>query len=86
MLVQLPNETYKKFDAYTFNGQYALLQEVKKVIEKTNFVINLKADGQIIASHLQMLSTSKCFSLLLTRMVVAIPLPTLIMVVFWKIF
>lgn len=49
MLVQLPYATYKKFDAYTSNGQSALLQEVKKVIEKTYSVTNLKADGQIIS-------------------------------------
>lgn len=49
MLVQLPYSTYEKFDAYTSNGQSALLQEVKKVIEKTYSVTNLKADGQIIS-------------------------------------
>lgn len=49
MLVQLPYETYKKIDAYTSNGQSALLQEVKKVIEKTYSVTKLKADGQIIS-------------------------------------
>lgn len=49
MLVQLPYSTYKKFNAYTSNGQSALLQEVKKVIEKTYSVTNLKADGQIIS-------------------------------------
>lgn len=49
MLVQLPYETYKKFDSYTYNGQSALLQDVKKVIEKTYAVTNIKADGQIIS-------------------------------------
>lgn len=49
MLVQLPYSTYAKFDAYTSNGQSALLQEVKKVIEKTYSVTKLKADGQIIS-------------------------------------
>ncbi len=49
MLVQLPYETYVKFNAYTSNGQSALLQEVKKVIEKTYSVTSLKADGQIIS-------------------------------------
>lgn len=48
MLVQLPYKTYEKFNAYTSNGQSALLQEVKKVIEKTYSVTKLKADGQII--------------------------------------
>lgn len=49
MLVQLPYDTYKKFNAYQSNGQSALLQEVKKVIEKTYSVTHLKADGQIIS-------------------------------------
>jgi len=48
MLVQLPYETYKKFNEYSYNGQSALLQEVKKVIEKTYSKTYLKADGQII--------------------------------------
>ena len=85
MLVQLPYETYKKFDAYTSNGQSALLQEVKKVIEKTYSVTKLKQMVRLLASHLQMVSTLKCFPLLLTRTVVAIPLPTLIMVVLGKL-
>lgn len=49
MLVELPQATYEKFDAYTSNGQSALLQEVKKVIEKTYSNTKLKADGQIIS-------------------------------------
>lgn len=49
MLVQLPYTTYEKFNAYTSNGQSALLQEVKKVIEKTYSVTELEADGQIIS-------------------------------------
>lgn len=49
MLVQLPYSTYEKFNAYSTNGQSALLQEVKKVIEKTYSITKLKADGQIIS-------------------------------------
>lgn len=49
MLVRLPYSTYEKFNAYESNGQSALLQEVKKVIEKTYSVTKLKADGQIIS-------------------------------------
>ena len=48
MLVQLPYATYAKFDAYTSNGQSALLQEVKNALAKTYSVTNLKGDGQII--------------------------------------
>lgn len=49
MLVQLPYETYAKFNAYTTNGQSALLQEVKHCLERTYSVTKLKADGQIIS-------------------------------------
>lgn len=49
MIVQLPYETYKKFNAYSSNGQSALLQEVKGVIQKTYSRTYLKADGQIIS-------------------------------------
>ena len=49
MLVQLPAATYQRFNAYSSNGQSALLQEVKKILEKTYSVTSLKADGQIIS-------------------------------------
>lgn len=49
VLVQLPYETYDKFNAYSSNGQSALLQEVKHTLEKTYSITNLKADGQIIS-------------------------------------
>jgi len=49
VLVQLPYETYAKFNAYSSNGQSALLQEVKNVLSKTYSVTNLKGDGQIIS-------------------------------------
>lgn len=49
MLLQLPYETYTKFNSYSTNGQSALLQEVKKVLEKTYSVTKMKGDGQIIS-------------------------------------
>ena len=49
MLIQLPYSTYKKFNDYSSNGQSALLQEAKGVIEKTYSVTRVKADGQIIS-------------------------------------
>lgn len=49
MLVQLPYETYKKYNVYSSNGQSALLQEVKNIIKKTYSGTYLKADGQIIS-------------------------------------
>lgn len=48
IVVQLPNATYKKFDAYTTNGQSALLQEVKAVLQKRYSTSHIKGDGQII--------------------------------------
>lgn len=51
MLIQLPFSTYQKFNAYFSNGQSALLQEVKKVIEKTYPTTSIKGDGQIISVH-----------------------------------
>ena len=35
IIVQLPYSTYEKFNAYKSNGQSALLQEVKGVLQKT---------------------------------------------------
>ena len=48
MIVQLPYETYVKFNNYTSNGQSALLQEVKQVIQKTYNKSYIKGDGQVI--------------------------------------
>lgn len=48
MIVQLPYETYVKFNNYTTNGQSALLQEVKQVIQKTYSTSYIKGDGQVI--------------------------------------
>ena len=48
IIVQLPYATYKKFDAYTSNGQSALLQEVKGVLQKTYSTSHIKGDGQVI--------------------------------------
>ena len=48
MLIQLPYYIYEKYDNYQGNGQSALLQDVKKVIEKTYAHSQLKGDGQII--------------------------------------
>lgn len=48
IIVQLPYETYAKFDAYGSNGQSALLQEVKGVLQKTYSKSFVKGDGQVI--------------------------------------
>lgn len=44
----LPSSLKSQYDKYTYNGQSALLQAVKKSIEKTYSSTYLKADGQVI--------------------------------------
>lgn len=48
MIFQLPSSVYQKYDAYSGNGQSALLQEVKTSIEKTYSTTYIRADGQVI--------------------------------------
>ncbi len=48
IIVQLPDSTYEKFNAYKSNGQSALLQEVKRVLQKTYSTSYVKGDGQVI--------------------------------------
>ena len=47
MLFQLPFSIYEKYNAYTGNGQSALLQAVKNSVENT-YKSYMKADGQVI--------------------------------------
>lgn len=47
MVFQLPYSEYVKYNNYSGNGQSALLQAVKKSIEKT-YKSSMKADGQVI--------------------------------------
>ena len=48
MLFRLPYEVYQRFDAYTTNGQAALLQEVRSVIKKTYSITNVGSDGSVV--------------------------------------
>lgn len=48
VIVQLPYVTYQKFDNYSGNGQSALLQEVKGVLQKTYSSSYIKGDGQVV--------------------------------------
>ena len=48
MIFQLPSSVYQKYDSYVGNGQSALLQAVKKSIEKTYATTSIRADGQVI--------------------------------------
>lgn len=53
VIVQLPYEVYTRFNAYSSNGQSALLQEVKGVLQKTYSASYIKGDGQIIGINFQ---------------------------------
>ncbi|MBA9086593.1 putative nucleotidyltransferase [Fontibacillus solani] len=48
IIVQLPYATYEKFNNYSGNGQSALLQEVKGVLQKTYNTSYIKGDGQVV--------------------------------------
>lgn len=48
VIVQLPYKTYKKYNDYDGNGQSALLQEVKKALQKTYGTSHIKGDGQVV--------------------------------------
>lgn len=48
MIFQLPVALYSQYDAYTSNGQSALLQAVKQSIERTYSTTKIRADGQVI--------------------------------------
>ncbi|MBR0480205.1 nucleotidyltransferase [Candidatus Saccharibacteria bacterium] len=48
IIVQLPYTTYKKYNYYEGNGQSALLQEVKTVLQETYSTSHIKGDGQVI--------------------------------------
>lgn len=48
MLMQLPYSVYQQYNAYSGNGQSALLQAVKRWVEKTYAKTSIKADGQVL--------------------------------------
>lgn len=48
LLFDLPIDVYKKYNAYESNGQSALLQDVKKVLEERYPRTNLRGDGQVV--------------------------------------
>ena len=48
MIFQLPPPLYRQYNEYSGNGQSALLQAVKKSIEKTYSTTSIRADGQVI--------------------------------------
>lgn len=48
LLFDLPADVYSKFDAYESNGQSALLQEVKSVLEQRYPRTKMRGDGQVV--------------------------------------
>jgi len=48
MIVRLPYSTYEKFNNYFGNGQSALIQEVKSVLQKTYSKSYVRGDGQVV--------------------------------------
>jgi len=48
MIFRLPYSVYEQYDNYTGNGQSALLQAVRKSIEKTYSKTSIRGDGQVI--------------------------------------
>lgn len=48
ILIQLPYNIYTRFEKYTYNGQSALIQEVKNVLEKSYSRTEIRGDGQVI--------------------------------------
>lgn len=53
MVFELPSDLYFKYDAYTSNGQSALLQAVKTSMAKTYSTSAIGADGQVVVVHFQ---------------------------------
>lgn len=48
MIVELPYSYYEKYDAYTTNGQSALIQALKESIKLTYSTTHLRGDGQVV--------------------------------------
>ena len=48
MIFQLPYSVYQQYNSYSGNGQSALLQAVRRSIQKTYSTTNIGADGQVV--------------------------------------
>ncbi|MEY9141796.1 SMODS domain-containing nucleotidyltransferase [Mammaliicoccus lentus] len=53
IIVQLPYEVYEKYNNYDSYGQSSLLQDVKKVLQKTYPNSYIKGDGQVIGINFE---------------------------------
>ena len=49
MIFQLPYDCYERFDNHIGNGQSALLQEVRRAMQKTYPTSHIGGDGQVVA-------------------------------------
>lgn len=49
ILFELPASELSRYDSYAYNGQSQLLQDVKKVLQKTYPRTHIRADGQIVS-------------------------------------
>lgn len=48
----LPSRTYSRYNSYSGNGQSALLQDIKKSLQKTHlWKTSIKGDGQVIVAN-----------------------------------
>lgn len=48
LIFDLPKEVFDKFDSYDSNGQSALLQEIKNVLEERYPKTKMRGDGQVV--------------------------------------
>lgn len=48
IIFDLPDSIYKKYDAYTSNGQSSLLQEVKDILKERYPNTKMRGDGQVV--------------------------------------
>jgi len=53
LIVQLPYKIYEKYNNYNGNGQSALLQDVKRALQKTYPTSHIKGDGQVIGINFE---------------------------------
>ncbi|MBM7634302.1 SMODS domain-containing nucleotidyltransferase [Geomicrobium sediminis] len=53
LIVHLPYKTYDKYNNYKGNGQSALLQDVKRALQKTYATSHIKGDGQVIGINFE---------------------------------
>jgi len=48
LLFQLPDEIYTKYNSYAYNGQSALLQDIKNLLKERYPNTDIRGDGQVV--------------------------------------